>query len=137
MTLPRTKTAKRKKLYGSRGWFGCFVALKSEAMCLIWDPQKKTFKRVGVAMVEDGTGLDDKHNHPSYRDRVPIQDVNVDDIIGNDLADQYYADQQKKKKEEEGSSNVQPPVRQQTNQDEPIEISDDEQQPRLTKSNYI
>lgn len=87
------------KLHNPRGWMGYFVGCESEAMYLVYSPQKHKVYRIGVARVEDGEGLDDPHDAPCLEDRVPTPTVEIpeqaeasgnesDDLQGDEDADE-------------------------------------------------
>ena len=85
VTIPHERQG--NKLHTPRGWIGYFMGLESEAVYRIWNPEKHRVYKVGVARVDDGEGLDDEQPSPSYRDRVEVQDVDVDTAIENGETD--------------------------------------------------
>ncbi|KZZ88210.1 Ribonuclease H-like protein [Beauveria brongniartii RCEF 3172] len=70
-------TAEMTKLHSPRGWLGYFVGCESEAMYRIYSPEQHKVYRIGVARVEDGEGLDDRHDAPCLEDRIHTKEVEI------------------------------------------------------------
>ncbi len=86
-------TAEMTKLHSPRGWLGYFVGCESEAIYLIYSPEKHRVYRIGVARVEDGEGLNDPHGAPCLEDRVPTPDVDVPDHLSSEGDDETPGDE--------------------------------------------
>ena len=68
------------KLHEARGWIGYFIGSESESIYRIWDPQAKKIKRVAIARVDDGEGIDDPQELPSRRSRLPEEEATVENV---------------------------------------------------------
>jgi hypothetical protein len=75
VTIPPEKRVKDTKLQSPRGWLGYFVGRESETIYHIWHPEQKKVLRVSPARIEDGEGLDDRHDMGSLTDRVPLPEI--------------------------------------------------------------
>lgn len=51
-----------KSLLALRGWIGYLVGCENDSVYLVWDPKKKTVKRIDQLRVDEGEGLDDHHD---------------------------------------------------------------------------
>lgn len=65
------------KLYNPRKQIGYFVGCESKAIYLIYSLQKHKVYRISVTRVEDSEGLDNPHNAPCLKDRVPTSVVKI------------------------------------------------------------
>jgi hypothetical protein len=81
VTIPpeRRMILKHSKLHSPRGWLGYFVRCESESIYRIFSPDEHKVRRVGVAQVDNGQGLDDPQDGPSFADRTGDQDTEVGD----------------------------------------------------------
>jgi hypothetical protein len=90
------------KVHTRRGWVGYYMGCESDSICLIWDPATETVKRISMARVEDGEGLDDRHQGPSLTHRIhdssaekmPSQELSLS-LDDHDAAHQQTIDTRK------------------------------------------
>lgn len=71
VTLPPEKGRDQLlKLHGVKGWLGYYAGMSFEAFYNIWSPDKHRVFIVGIARIDEGEGLDDSHESPSFRQRL-------------------------------------------------------------------
>ncbi len=71
VTIPPEKQGHKLQ---PRAWTGHYITCESEAVYLVYDPAEDVVKRTPPSRVAEREGVEDVHDHASYRDRYPDWD---------------------------------------------------------------
>ena len=66
---------RRKSLLNPRAWMGYFVGHETEAILLVYHPDKKKVFRISKARIDDGQGLNDPQDGSSIHQRIDFDDI--------------------------------------------------------------